>query len=108
MLDIYYNAYNLGAKLAFARFGPSTVVGDPDGRDIVKDRRRYLEEPDEKFKMTDKKRMFRQPLTNQFGNDYTTRTYPSVGGNLQDDFTVKKSRSGKHPKSPQVSRTFLP
>ena len=107
-MDITKLAYIIGAKLAMARFGPTTQVGDPDGRDIVKDRRRYLEKPDDAFRMADTKRSYRQPQTNQFGNDYTTRTYPSVGGNLQDDFTGKKSRSGRIPKSPQVSRTFLP
>ncbi len=101
-------AYLLGVKLAIARFGPTEIVGDPEGHNVDKDRRRYKEKPDGKFRMADTKRMYRQPQTNQFGNDYTTRTYPSVGGNLQDDFTGKKSRSGRFAKSPQVSKTFLP
>ncbi len=108
MQDLINQAYFLGVKLAMARFGPTEVVGDPEGHDVNKDRRRYKEEPDGEFRMADTKRITRQPQTNQFGNDHTTRTYPSVGGNLQDDFTGKKSRSGRFTKSPQVARTFLP
>lgn len=101
-------AYMLGSKLAAADFRQSIQAGDPEGAQVNKDRRRYVEKPGSGFTMADNKRLTRNPQTNQYGNDHTTVTYPSVGGNLQDDFSGKKSRSGQFNNPTRVGRTMLP
>jgi hypothetical protein len=106
-MDVF-EAFEYGAKLAMADFRQSIQAGDPEGRQVNKDRRRYNEKPGQGFVMADTKRLTRNPSTNQYGNDHTTVTYPSVGGNLQDDFTGKKSRSGQFNNPTRVGKTFLP
>ncbi len=90
-----------------AAFASAVTVGDPDNSN-TRDRRRYNEKPGGKFQMADTKVPYRKPMTNQYGNDHTSVTYPSVGGNLQDDFIGKKSRSGRFNNPQQIGRTFLP
>jgi hypothetical protein len=103
---IYYPTYLLKTASG-AAFAQATIVGDPDNRN-TRDRRRYTEKPDGKFQMADTKVPYRKPQTNQYDTDHTTGIYPSVGGNLQDDFIGKKSRSGRFNNPQQIGRTFLP
>ena len=102
-----HHYYNLGAKLAAAQFSAGTTVGDPDNHN-KRDMRRYQEKPDGKFQMADTRRPYRLPRDNQHSNDPTTNLYITAGGNLRDDFTGKKSRSGGYSNLHPIAKTFLP
>jgi hypothetical protein len=105
--DQIYSPVNLLKFATQAAFPRAVTVGDPDNANL-RDKRRYTEKPGEGFRMADSKVPWQQPRTNQYASDHTTTTYPSVGGNLQDDFIGKASRSGQFSNNTRIGKTFLP